>query len=80
MTVVRLYTTVGCHLCEEALAMLQRLEASHELEICDVEISESESLMAAYGIRIPVIAVTGRDDELGWPFSIEQLEAFIAGP
>lgn len=78
MTIVNLYTTVGCHLCEEALAMLRALQAKgHPLDICEVEISESESLMKAYGIRIPVITTEQRDDELGWPFSREELEAFI---
>ena len=74
---VNLYTTVGCHLCEEALVMLQRLQGSHAFDICEVEISESESLMDRYGIRIPVIAVDGGGTELGWPFNVEQLEAFI---
>lgn len=79
--IVNLYTTRGCHLCDDALAMIERLRAAgRPMEICEVEISESESLMEAYGIRIPVVSVEGRDDELGWPFSMEQLETFIAEP
>lgn len=78
MMTVNLYTTVGCHLCEQALGMLKELQINgHSLEICEVEISESESLMQAYGIRIPVITTDQRDDDLGWPFSREELEVFI---
>jgi len=76
--IVNLYTTVGCHLCEQALAMLQDLRTKgHHLQICEVEISESESLMQAYGIRIPVITTEARNDDLGWPFTTEELEAFL---
>ncbi|MEX2488668.1 MAG: glutaredoxin family protein [Pseudomonadales bacterium] len=76
--IVYLYTTAGCHLCEQALAMLQALQTKgHDMEICEVEISASESLMAAYGIRIPVITTDKRTDDLGWPFTTRELEAFI---
>ncbi|XOV89406.1 MAG: glutaredoxin family protein [Pseudomonadota bacterium] len=72
---VSLYTTAGCHLCEQALALL--LESDPPLEICEVEISESESLMQTYGVRIPVIRVDGSTAELGWPFDSESLAQFI---
>lgn len=76
--IVNLYTTTGCHLCEQALAMLQDLQTKRqEMEICEVEISESESLMEAYGIRIPVVTTDTRSDDLGWPFTTGELEAFI---
>lgn len=72
---VKLYTTAGCHLCEQALALL--LANNPPLEICEVEISESESLMQTYGVRIPVIRVDGKDAELGWPFDSASLAQFI---
>lgn len=75
---INLYTTVGCHLCEEALALLRAAQRSGiDLDICEVEISDSESLMQTYGIRIPVIRVDGREEELGWPFDYEKMIAFI---
>jgi hypothetical protein len=76
---LNLYTTTGCHLCEEALALAMRARhEGHSLEICEVEISESESLMAAYGVRIPVVRIEGQDAELGWPFSYEQLIEYLS--
>ncbi|MCB1692896.1 MAG: glutaredoxin family protein [Pseudomonadales bacterium] len=77
MKQVDLYTTLGCHLCEEARALLdQYARESAPIGICEVEISESESLLSRYGVRIPVI----RDNlgrELGWPFDYAALEAFL---
>ncbi len=75
---VRLYTTAGCHLCEQAMALLALARGDgFAFDICEVEISESESLMEIYGVRIPVLALDGRSDELGWPFTYDDLLAFI---
>lgn len=76
--VIKLYTTSGCHLCEEAMTLLRRARnAGYAIEVCEVEIAGSECLMETYGLRIPVVS---RDDEmeLGWPFSYEDLVDFIA--
>lgn len=75
MTVI-LYTTLGCHLCEQALAMLTELNPNLCIE--EVEISADDLLLQEYGLRIPVIAITGKDHELGWPFNITQLADFLA--
>ena len=75
---VRLYTTLGCHLCEEARAMLVTLKRQGmSLDIDSVDIADSEALMEAYGVRIPVIDTA--DGELGWPFSPEELHSFLTG-
>lgn len=75
---VQLFTTVGCHLCEEALGLLTTLvESGFNFDIEEVDIADSETLMERYGIRIPVIKVIDHDDELGWPFEIEQLQTFL---
>ncbi len=70
----RLYTTVGCHLCEQAAALLHRARSEgFAFEVCEVEISDSESLMEAYGVRIPVVRFDGDERELGWPFEYQDL-------
>ena len=73
-----LYTTLGCHLCEEAGRMLDYLVQQGEATYRCREIAESEDLVDAYGIRIPVIQ---RADgaELGWPFEFATLQEFAAG-
>ena len=72
-----LYGTSACHLCEQAEALLQ--QASREgpvLAFIKVDISDSEDLMARYGVRIPVLK--RRDGaELGWPFGPAELTAFL---
>jgi hypothetical protein len=47
------------------------------MDIEAVEIADSEDLMDQYGVRIPVIRVDHRDDDLGWPFDRQQLQLFL---
>jgi glutaredoxin len=75
--IVKLYTTQGCHLCEQALTML--IELKVDLDIEEVEISANEKLLETYGLRIPVIALESRDAELNWPFDSTRLIQFLAG-
>ena len=76
-----LYTTLGCHLCEQALGLLQHCQARGRSFIIEsVEISDSDDLVARYSIRIPVISTASQGQELGWPFDLESLEAFLDKP
>lgn len=71
---IRLYTTAGCHLCESALALLRRAQSDGlDLQICEVEIADSECLVENYGVRIPVVARDDATGELGWPFDYDDL-------
>lgn len=83
---VILFTTVGCHLCEQALGLLYQFRESHigagrgeaaDLTIEEVEISESNALMDLYDIKIPVVKRSCSDSELAWPFDLEQLTRFL---
>ena len=79
---IRFYTTSGCHLCEEAQKLLVTLQnEGMGLDIDSVDIADSELLLERYGIRIPVVAVidTAAGREIGWPFSLEELRAFLTG-
>lgn len=75
---LRFYTTLGCHLCEDAWDLLQRWAAKRAvtLDIEAIEIADDPGFMERYGIRIPVIAVG--EDELDCPFGEAELEAFLA--
>jgi len=70
-----LYTTSGCHLCNQALALLEPWLAKG-LKLALVDIAEDDLLMARYGVRIPVVASTN-GVELGWPFNAEGLANWI---
>lgn len=52
---VRLYSKPGCHLCEEARVILDRLQPEFGLSVEEIDISPDAALMARYGERIPVI-------------------------
>jgi len=80
-TPVYLYTSVGCHLCEKAEQLLQLLLGDSYGELMLVEISDSDDLVASYGLRIPVLAGKAADGEwleLGWPFDAGEISAFFA--
>lgn len=81
-----LYHTVGCHLCEVAEQQLQSLQQLAEFEYRSVDIATEEALVERYGLRIPVVRILAEDEaesdyrqeqELGWPFSVEQLRGFL---
>ncbi|MDI5933952.1 glutaredoxin family protein [Halomonas kalidii] len=73
---LRLYTTLGCHLCEQLKALLAILvtEAYH-LE--EVEISEDDALVERYGVRIPVLA-DAAGEALDRGFEAPRLAAWLA--
>ena len=74
---IRLYTTLGCHLCEKALSMIQQFKSIGTATTVEaIEIADSDEMIKRYGIRIPVIARED-DKEIDWPFSINDLEKFL---
>ena len=74
----QLYGTSACHLCELAEALVvTALGQGLDCTVEDVDISDSDDLVARYGERIPVLRhPDGR--ELNWPFSAEEGERFLA--
>jgi hypothetical protein len=68
-----LYTSPGCHLCEQAEEILDYLGVSFSA----IDISSDVNLVRKYGVRIPVVQ---REDgaELGWPFDSLDVERFAA--
>jgi glutaredoxin len=67
MTTVTLYGKPGCHLCEDARAVVEELRATHGFELEEVDISLDAGLYRRYGERIPVVAVDG----------VERFEFFV---
>jgi glutaredoxin len=62
MRTVTLYGRDGCHLCDDALAILERIRAEEPFALEVVDIERDPALHARYLERIPVIALDG--DEL----------------
>ncbi|SHF03140.1 Glutaredoxin-like domain [Modicisalibacter ilicicola DSM 19980] len=75
MSRLTLYTTLGCHLCEQLETELACL-GSGAIELERVEIAESDVLIERYGTRIPVL-VDGQGNELERGFEKERLSAWL---
>jgi len=69
---VKLYYTDGCHLCDDAIVLLEQLHLSYQ----KIDIIEDDSLVALYGTLIPVVEKHSKAT-LNWPFSLQQLHEFI---
>jgi hypothetical protein len=62
MRSVTLYTREGCHLCDDALGVLEavRAEAPSTLTVTVIDVDTDPALRERYGMEVPVIAVDGR--------------------
>jgi glutaredoxin len=58
---VTLYGKPGCHLCDEAREVVQRVRADHPFELREVDVSLDPQLYREYGERIPVLALDGEE-------------------
>ena len=61
MTTVVLYGKPGCHLCEDARAVVESVRGEREFELEEVDISLDPVLFRRYGERIPVLMVGGEE-------------------
>ena len=61
MTQVTLYGKPGCHLCDDARAVVAAVRSEREFALEEVDITLDPALHARYGERIPVVAVDGVD-------------------
>jgi len=61
VSVVTLYGRPGCHLCDEARRVLERVRREHPFELVERDIESDERLLRAYLERIPVVALDGEE-------------------
>ncbi len=61
MVRLTLYGKPGCHLCDEARAMIEVVRAEHAFELREVDVSLDPALQRIYGERIPVVEVEGEE-------------------
>ncbi|TPG72753.1 glutaredoxin family protein [Pseudomonas arsenicoxydans] len=73
----QLFGTLGCHLCEVAELELMPL-VEHGLMVELVDIADNETWFAAYSLRIPVLRRVDTGAELSWPFSADEVVAFLS--
>jgi hypothetical protein len=56
---VTLYGRPGCHLCDDALVVLERVRAETPFALETVNIEDDDALFRAYLERIPVVSIDG---------------------
>jgi len=58
---VVLYARDGCHLCDEAREVIERVRRTAAFTFIEIDIETDDALVRDYGIRIPVVAVDGEE-------------------
>jgi glutaredoxin len=61
VAVVTLYGRAGCHLCDDARAVLLRVRADVPFALEEVDVDSDDRLLARYLERIPVVALDGEE-------------------
>ncbi len=62
MRKLTMYTRAGCHLCDEALAALDAVRATHpfELQVIDLDGPAGADKRESYDWEVPVVELDGR--------------------
>ncbi|HBN88976.1 MULTISPECIES: glutaredoxin family protein [Rheinheimera] len=68
-----LYSTWGCHLCDEAEQLLKQVTTVQKYRV--VDIVDDEQAFARYRVSIPVLSFG--EKELCWPFDAAQLTTWL---
>ena len=74
MTNLTLFQRDDCHLCDLALDVLARARVP---EFVSVFIDDDDALEQTYGERVPVLRDEDGGRELGWPFDVATLQAWL---
>ena len=65
--------TSACHLCEQAEDLLKNTKIAYQ----KIDIADQEQWQERYAIKIPVLLDMENQQELCWPFSIKDIQAFL---
>jgi glutaredoxin len=57
---VLMYTRKGCHLCDDAWALLQRAAKRYRLSLAQRDVDDDPALAAEYGTCVPVVLIDGK--------------------
>ncbi|GAA6206684.1 MULTISPECIES: glutaredoxin family protein [Thalassotalea] len=74
-----LYSSVGCHLCEQAIEIFSKTSQHKYLKVIDIVDNplNQDNLVDLYGMHIPVLERLSDNHQLFWPFDIKEITAFI---
>ena len=76
---VTLYSKPGCHLCEDAEAVIERVCADVGESYDEVSILDDPALLERYAEEIPVTLVDGKQHDF-WRVDEGRLRAALAPP
>jgi len=70
-----LYSSEGCHLCEQAQGIIANIIPDHQIKIIDIIDDEinGKNLVELYGVHIPVLERLSDNTKLFWPFDKSQV-------
>lgn len=70
-----LYSSEGCHLCEEAQTIIANNIPDHQIRVIDIidDELEGKNLTELYGVHIPVLERLSDNTKLFWPFNESQV-------
>ena len=57
--IIEIYSRPGCHLCDEAKAVIERVQRRFPFALRIINIEGDSNLEAEYGSEIPVIFING---------------------
>jgi hypothetical protein len=77
MILLNLYSTLHCHLCEDAEMVIKTIAQQYCIELTIVEIADNNILLNAYGNKIPVLHRLDTETEINWPFDAVDLKYFL---
>jgi len=70
-----MYSTLGCHLCEQAQRVVV---AALGHTVAERDIVDDPQWLTRYEVRIPVLQRLDNGAELDWPFDAEGVRALLA--
>jgi thiol-disulfide isomerase/thioredoxin len=75
---VKVYSKPGCHLCEDALTIIDRLASRYDLVVTEVNILDDPAIYEQYREIIPVVEATGVEvGRLAAPITERDLRAYF---
>ena len=56
---IDIYSRPGCHLCDEAKVIIDRVRKRYSFALRVINIEEDPALESAYGTEIPIVFING---------------------
>ena len=75
---VTLYSRPGCHLCDDARAVVAQVCAEVGASFVEVSVDDDPDLLARYSDQVPVVLVDGAQHDF-WRVDEQRLRRALAG-